>query len=210
VVLLVRNLRRLAQRTDEEVNYGLWNEDEDPPPLGTCKAAGELLEQLASAVVSGLFQKSGWRVVPPVKLGRSKRSLSDIFDAEAILDDYKLVLEYLQSHREDFKQVKGEQEHLWMKRLAVLIKRTWVDSGIGTTDPSEPVRVSLHDRPDPSNIIATEPDSLPLSQKYAETCAEASAGKRTAHLDQIAYCLVGYRWKKEPRTIRYYVELARK
>jgi len=219
IAMLTKRLLRLSRKVEEEelVGGGLQLHDEAAPlPWGTCKAAAQVLEQLASAVVSGLFQKPGWRVVPPVKRGRPGRTLSEISEASMILGDYEELLEYLRERKQDLKRAKGESKDRWETRLAQLIRRAWTESGIGIegrTVPSEPVSARVQDQADPFDIFGNdviEHVPLPLPDEEAENCARAAAGERSASLDHIAYFLVGYLWKKEPRTIRHYVEIARK
>jgi len=197
----VQRLYHLScQRELEEIGQSPWLDDEpEPLPPGTSFAAARVLEQVAGAVVSGLFHQPGWRVLPPAKSGRPKRGLTEIIDAQGILRDYESVLSYLQDRKVEFKRKKGELEDRRVLRLSKLITTAWIESGIGVEIGSTS---SKSGQPLDGDIIRTP---LPFPDDVARKVAQEGPA-----LDAIAYALVGYRWHIEPRSVRHHVEIARK
>jgi hypothetical protein len=184
VVGFIQRLRRLARRVQfEDLGAPVWLGDEDPVPLGTCKAAADLLRALAGSAASGVMGFPGWTVQPPTRRGRPRRTFADYVESMDILFDYEEVLQYLPE--QNMRRKPGERENAWIARRKRLIMDAWANSIGGQIKFSEP----------------TTMDELP--EPVIDDIERASR-------DEIAYRLIGHRYRMADRSVRAQVEAARK
>ena len=220
-LFIARLLHLFRSESDERKVGGFWSGDGwTPLQPGTCKLAGELLEQIGSAVVTGLFQESGWSVQPPTRRGRPKLSSGRIADAIYVYDGYKHVLKCLQVHQAAFKRTKGESQTQWLQRLPGLIQRVWVERsrrepGVTRLDPVSPGAVLLRHQHDRGALFDHFPfvEPPPLPKQVINACLNAAVKRKDEarpYLDFIAHSLVGYSWGLTPRQAQSYVEIAQK
>jgi hypothetical protein len=195
-------MRRLASKLEIAELAGEAELDGESFSAETCKAAEDTLLLIADALVSGAIGV-GWCVTArPQKRGRPKRTLEEIVTACHVLDDYERVLGSLKKLELEWQ--RNESKEQAYRRLKPLLREAWTQT-IGARFQSEPSERPEDDLFD-SKIVRRPPIDKDIED--ALDAAITLPGHRLRR-DEIAYSLVGQRWKL-PISVKHLVEEARK
>jgi hypothetical protein len=212
VVLALRRLAEVRRRRDPEEGGYSPDDEEDPLPDGARQAADDTLRAIACAVVSGLFERTGWTVQPPpAKPGRPGRSVGDMSDIYFMLFVYEEFLEYVQRRRHELRRRTRETRDAWLARLTELIREAWLESSVSIGPDTETPSKSLPKRTDGDIFdYRSSVTRRPLGRVDAQGLAKKAAGTTSASPAAITSVLIGHYFNVDPDSVRHRIAIARK
>jgi hypothetical protein len=190
--------------------------EDDAPPAGTRKAAGDALRGLLERFVQGLLWP-GWRLVPP-RNRPGRRPSNPIGDSVRLLSEYEDLLALLrqQVHRPRRRGPLSPKERAaWEPQLAAAISKVWQTAetskeyDIATTLPADfpslPLLTQLEQMETLVSVRLLPPEKV---RAWAHEVAEMATEGPIR--DRIAYELLGYSWGLTKHQVRGRIQAARR